>query len=158
MGVSTGKNDPKGMPAFFFSDAMRLDYSSATRANVEKQYASVIPRYWYIDAIVKCQRCEKEFCFTAAEQRVWYEEYGFWIDSFPKRCLTCRHALAEIKALQQEYDRDIARALGTQDIKLKRRMIELIKRLVDMGQDLPPRIHEKRRILSTQIDRDAGAD
>lgn len=158
MDMSFGKNYPQGMPNWLFGNATRLDYSSALKANIQKQNASVVPRYWYIDATVTCDRCEKEFCFTAAEQRVWYEDYGFWIDSFPKHCIVCRRELSEIKAIQQVYDREIARAVGTNDIKLKRRILELINRLIEMGVDLPPRVREKRRILAAQIDRHASGE
>ncbi len=44
---------------------------------------------------LRCERCGEEFWFSANEQRVWYEEWGFWIDSVPKHCAACRTMLRE---------------------------------------------------------------
>jgi Probable zinc-ribbon domain len=71
------------MPAHFFYRSLRIDYGSAVAADIERQNCSICPRYWYVDTIFPCDRCGSEFVFTVAEQRLWYEEYGFWIDSFP---------------------------------------------------------------------------
>jgi hypothetical protein len=147
------KDDPRNMPEWLFPRALRLDYTTVIRAEVAKQNYSILPRFWYIDATVVCVRCGKEFCFTAREQKTWYEEYVFWIDTFPKRCITCRRALREIKELRKQYDRDIARALGTDDLALKQRMIELIDRMEQMGVKLGQRVGDNRRILGKQIPR-----
>ena len=148
-----GRNDPREMPLFLFSRVLRLDYGTAVRADTERQNRSICPRYWYVDAAFPCDRCGAEFTFTAAEQRAWYEEYGFWIDSLPKHCLACRRELRRLKAARQQYDQGVAEALRTRDLDVKKRFASVIDELYELGGDLPPRINENRRRLANQIAR-----
>src|SRR4051812_24513214 len=125
------------MPAHFWGDRPPDDYRSAIRADISKQNYTVAPRFWYVDVSSKCCRCRQDFRFTAEEQRMWYEEYGFYVDSFPKHCQPCRHALRELKSLRQEYDRDIAAAFATRDIELKARLVAIVDRLCEARVNLP---------------------
>jgi hypothetical protein len=148
-----GRDDPREMPGHFFYRSLRIDYGSAVRADPAKQNCSICPRYWYVDAVFPCDRCGGEFEFTAAEQRTWYEEYGFWIDSLPRQCLACRRASRDVRATRQEYDRHVAGALESEDLELKKRLAGVIDRLYELGGQLPPRINENRRRLAHQIAR-----
>jgi len=87
---SFGSSDPKQMPSHLFRDAHALDYTSATRANIEEQNYTVCPRHWYIDAVFNCSDCQRDFLFSVSEQRFWYEERKFFIESLPVRCPECR--------------------------------------------------------------------
>jgi hypothetical protein len=146
-----GREDPREMPSHLFQGSRRIDYGSAVKADPERQNCSICPRYWYVDTTFPCDRCGAEFEFKATEQRVWYEEYGFWIDSLPKHCLACRRQLRDLKATRQEYDRFVAEALRTADIEIKRRLADVIDRLYELGGPLPARINENRRCLALQI-------
>jgi hypothetical protein len=141
------------MPAYFFHEARCLDYESAIKADVAKQNFTVVPRSWYIDATIRCCRCENEFCFSAKEQKTWYEDYGFYVDSFPTRCASCRRELRDAKALRDEYDRDIATSLSSEECEPKVRIVAVIDRLCESGEVLPAKIHENRKILAKQIAR-----
>jgi hypothetical protein len=141
------------MPVHFFYGAIHIDYRSAVRANTAKQNCSICPRYWYVDASFSCARCDREFRFTAREQRTWYEEYGFWVDSRPKHCLPCRQDRRDVKELRREYDREVARAIESDDLECKKRLAAVIDQLCEIGGDLPRRIHENRRRLGHQIAR-----
>jgi Probable zinc-ribbon domain len=146
-----GEDDPREMPAHLFAGALHLDYASAVRANPEKQNCSICPRHWYLDVAFACEHCGERFFFTADEQRVWYEEYGFWIDSRPKHCPNCRRTLRHLKAARQEYDRSIDEALRSENAELKERVAAVIDRLYELGGELPPRINENRRRLARQL-------
>jgi hypothetical protein len=146
-----GQDNPREMPIHFFYGSLRLDYGSAVRADPDSQNCSVCPRYWYIDAIFPCARCGTEFSFTAAEQRTWYEEYGFWVDAFPKHCLACRRDLRNLKDLRHEYDRGVKRAIEGGDLESKKRIANTIDQLYEIGGDLPPGINENRRRLGRQM-------
>jgi hypothetical protein len=148
-----GREDPREMPPHFFLGSLRIDYGSAVPADPERQNCSICPRYWYVDTIFPCDRCGSAFAFTAAEQRVWYEEYGFWIDSLPKHCLDCRRELRDLKAARQEYDRCVEGALQAGDLELKKRLARVIDQLYELGGELPPRINENRKRLARQIAR-----
>ena len=132
-----GELDPRSMPSHLFFGAIRLDFDSALKADISKQNYSVCPRYWYIDATFNCRRCENEFCFTAEEQRNWYEQLNFYVDSLPKHCLPCRRRLRDQKQNRQEYDRDIAAALHGDDAVLKQRLAALIDELCESGVRFP---------------------
>lgn len=146
-----GRDDPREMPPHFFLGSLRIHYASAVRADADRQNCGVCPRYWYVDADFRCARCGDEFTFTADEQRSWYEEYGFWVDAFPKHCLDCRRALRNLKDLRREYDHGVADAMQSADLGAKRRIATLIDQLYEIGGELPPRINENRRRLDRQI-------
>jgi hypothetical protein len=148
-----GRDNPREIPLHLFFGSLRIDYDTAVRAETERQNCSICPRYWYVDAVFPCARCGAEFTFTAAEQRVWYEDYGFWIDSLPKHCLACRRQLRTLKAARQQYDQGVAQALQTGDLDAKKRLAGVIDELYELGGDLPPRINENRRRLANQIAR-----
>jgi hypothetical protein len=148
-----GEHDPREMSPHFFSNAVRLDYASAVKADVARQNYTVVPRYWYVDATFACPRCGEEFCFSAAEQRHWYEELGFYVDSLAKHCAACRAALRARRLRRQEYDRDITSALSGDDLKAKQRVAAAIDELCETGGDLPNQIHANRRLLGAQIDK-----
>ena len=146
-----GRDNPRDMPLHHFWRAVRLDYDSAVRANPERQNCSICPRYWYVDAVFLCERCGNEFTFTADEQRVWYEEHQFWIDSLPRHCLACRRGLRALKTARREYDQSIEQALAADDLELKERIASVIDQLYELGGDLPLRINANRRRLARDI-------
>jgi hypothetical protein len=146
-----GSDDPREMPPHFFLWSLRVDYETAVRADTDKQNCSICPRYWYVDAIFPCRRCGAEFGFSAAEQRAWYEEYGFWVDAVPRHCPACRRDLRNLKALRQEYDRSVSYVLRQGDLGSKKRLADVIDQLYELGGDLPARINENRRRLAHQI-------
>ena len=152
---SFGSDDPREMPPHFFYRSLRVNYETAVRSDPSRQNCSICPRYWYVDAIFPCARCGAEFSFTAAEQRTWYEEYGFWVDSLPKHCPSCRRELRNLKGLRQEYDQSVAQVLQAGDLESKKRLAGIIDQLYEIGGELPPRINENRRRLAKQI---AGAE
>jgi hypothetical protein len=151
---SFGENDPREMPGHLFWQSVRLDYTAAVRSNPEKQNCSICPRFWYVDAYFRCERCGAEFVFTAEEQRVWYEEYGFWIDSLPKHCPACRKDLRQLKAARQEYDRAVAAGLEPGDLASWKRLAAVIDQLYELGGELPARINVNRRRLANLIARE----
>lgn len=132
-----GSTDPKRMPSYLFSGAVQLDLSSAVRANVAKQNYSVCPRHWYIDATFLCLDCNALFTWTADEQRTWFEEYGFYVDSHPTRCVKCRRGRRQLKALRQEYDRTVGRARAGGSLEEKKRVLSLIDQIEEASKLVP---------------------
>ena len=86
------------MPAHFFYSA-RVDYSTAVRADISKQNYSVCPRHWYLNAETICTDCSEPFIFSASEQKFWYEDLYFWVDSFPNQCPNCRKNRRDAKTI-----------------------------------------------------------
>ena len=141
----------EGTKIWHFSHVLKN--TTIGRSCVIGQNCSIGPGYWYVDATFACERCAEEFTFTAEEQRVWYEEYRFWVDSIPKLCLTCRRDARHAKVLRQEYDRRIADVLERGDLENRKRLAAIIDRLCEFGEALPARVHDNRRRLAEQIAR-----
>lgn len=78
-----------------YLSAIAVDESNRVPADPDKQHYTVIPEPMYYSMKLSCERCREEFWFSANEQKVWYEDWGFWIDSIPKHCATCRKLLRE---------------------------------------------------------------
>ena len=148
-----GETSSVNMPRHFFGQCLHINHDSAIRADVSRQNYSVCPRHWYVDATFKCSRCSETFCFTVAEQKRWYEELGFYVDSYAKACPACRRNDRQRKLLRQEYDRDIESTLQSKDVESKKHMANVIDALYSCGTDLPNKIHENRKVLGKQIDR-----
>jgi len=154
MAGNFGEGDPTAMPAHLFWENRGLDYDSAVKADISRQNFTVCPRHWYIDATFVCSRCGHNFLFSAEEQRFWYEELRFFVDSQPRQCQECRSELRQLKALRQEYDREIAKTLRHESSpELKARLIVVIDTLRDGGIVLPDQANENRSTLAKQLER-----
>jgi hypothetical protein len=152
-----GESDPAGMPAHLFWENRGLDYDSAIKADISRQDFTVCPRHWYVNATFACSRCGKDFLFSAEEQRFWYEELRFYVDSQPRQCQECRIELRQLKALRQEYDRVAAKAMRRESShESKARLVAVIDALMDGGVLLPDQMIENRRILASQLERRKG--
>lgn len=87
-----------------------LDYEpamprNAVRGDVRKQnlcLACHAPRYFYVDQYRVCIQCRKDFVFTAAEQKFWYETLGFYGTSVAIRCSSCRRRKRNESSLNQQ--------------------------------------------------------
>lgn len=146
-----GDTDPKLMPRHLFGGAYQLDYASAIRGNPAKQNFSVCPRHWYLDAIFKCDMCRENFTWSAAEQKTWFEQWHFWIDSVPNQCPQCRKLRREAKAARQEYDAIVEQARQGNDLTLKARVLALIDEMTATDDQLPAKIKETYEAFTTQL-------
>jgi hypothetical protein len=75
-----------------YSSALAVDESNCVVANPDKQNYTVVAETVYYSMKLGCKQCHNEFWFPATEQRVWYEDWRFWIDSVPNQCAACRKA------------------------------------------------------------------
>ena len=142
------------MPVHLFWENQGMDYDSAIKADISKQKYCVCPRHWYINAIFTCSRCGQDFTFSAEEQRFWYEELGFYVDSLPRQCRECRSEERTLKALRQEYDCKVASALSRESSpEAKARLVAVIDALVDGGVSLPDQMLKNRSTLARQLER-----
>lgn len=145
-----GNTDPKMMPPHFFYGATNIDYSTAVRAETGMQNYSVCPREWYIDARFICHGCNATFIWSASEQKAWFEDYKFWVDSCPTLCIECRKEKRELKKLRQEYDRLVLKAKSSKEIGIKKKVVYLICSL-ENSLKLPEGIIETKKVLLKQI-------
>jgi hypothetical protein len=60
------------------------------------------PRYFYVNEGKTCVQCGEDFLFSAAEQKFWYENLGFYGTSVPIRCPNCRRQQRSASVLSSE--------------------------------------------------------
>ena len=145
-----GRSDARNMPGHFFSGAIEKDYSSTIKGNPKKQNYSVCPRYWYFDAVFECGSCQQRFTWTANEQKAWFEDYNFWIDSRPRLCKQCNANRRHLANLRKEYDATVAsaRAGGTHEQKM--RIIQIVTTLEDAFTCLPEKMMTTKNLFEHQ--------
>jgi hypothetical protein len=146
-----GDTDPKKMPQHFFFDALAVHHETAVRARIEKQNYSVCPRHWYVDADFRCERCGSEFTWTANEQKAWFEDYFFWVDSQPCHCRECRGELRRLVELRKEYDANVAAARRAGAVDQKSRIVEIVSSLEKALGKLPDKMTETKELFERQI-------
>jgi hypothetical protein len=68
-----------------------ISQGKAFRAHPERQnFCDHLPYLAYFDTFIRCRDCASDFLFSSSEQRHWYEELRFLVQSRPIRCLDCR--------------------------------------------------------------------
>jgi len=139
------------MPLHFFRGALLIDHSTAIRADIGSQNYSVCPRHWYVDADFICEACRKQFTWTAGEQKAWFEDYFFWIDSSPRHCKTCRADRRHLVSLRTEYDTIVAEARPKNAIDQKLRVIEIVRELESSLGRLPEKMIQAKDLFELQI-------
>ena len=78
--------------------------NTAIAADLSRQMPATIPVTHYFDAKRQCIVCQKPFIFFAAEQKYWYEELGFPLESDCVRCVFCRKRQQGVERHRQRYE------------------------------------------------------
>ncbi len=145
---------PKDFPEWFYPNGVRMDFSNTIPTDdYTKQNYSVVPRHWFIDAYCRCEKCNQEFCWTAQEQKRWFDDLHFYVGSFPRECPDCRKKRREMKYRFQRYQTNIKNVLlRSASLESKRGMVMLINQIeIDPDNALPDSVRKKRNILEKQI-------
>jgi len=78
--------------------------NTAISADVNRQTAATVPVTHYYDVIRQCRDCGRSFIFFAQEQKHWYEDLGFGLDSNCVRCAACRKRQQGIARQRERYE------------------------------------------------------
>ncbi len=78
--------------------------NTAILASVSRQTAATVPVTHYFDVKRKCRDCGRPFIFFAREQKHWYEELGFGLDSNCVRCVPCRKQQQGLARQRERYE------------------------------------------------------
>lgn len=78
--------------------------NTAIAADLSRQTSATVPVTHYFDLEHKCCDCQRPFIFFAEEQKRWYEELGFGLESGCVRCVECRKRHQNIAQKRQLYD------------------------------------------------------
>ena len=100
---TTGKNWPYGDSIAYGSRPKRIP-NTAIVADLARQAPATVPVTHYFDLERECRDCGRPFIFFAAEQKHWYEELGFGLDSDCVRCIECRKRQQGIARERELYE------------------------------------------------------
>jgi Probable zinc-ribbon domain len=94
--------------------------NTAIAADVTRQAPATMPVTHYFDVKRTCRDCGRPFIFFAAEQKHWYEELGFKLDTDCVRCVVCRKAQQGIDRMRNRYEElfHVANRTTEQDLEL----------------------------------------
>jgi len=99
----TGQKWPYGVAFLYARDIKRIP-NTAVVADSTRQTIATVPVTHYFDLDRVCRECGKRFIFFAEEQKYWYEDLGFGLDSDCVRCVPCRKRQQGIAQKRQRYE------------------------------------------------------
>jgi hypothetical protein len=95
---------------------------TAIAADLSRQPRATVAVTHYFDAKRRCRDCQRPFLFFAEEQKYWYEELGFPLESDCVRCIECRRQQRGLEQKRERYgellhvpDRTIEQSLELAD-------------------------------------------
>lgn len=78
--------------------------NTAIPAELSRQSPATVPVTHYFDVRRQCLDCGRPFIFFAEEQKYWYEELGFPLESDCIRCAICRKKKQGIEYKRERYE------------------------------------------------------
>ena len=132
----------------------RLIPNTAIRANRSLQAPATIPVSHYFDVRRNCRDCGKPFIFFAEEQRFWYEELGFALESDCVRCVPCRKRQQGLGHARERYEElsHLADRTADQDLEMADCCLTLVEEAVFHRRQL-----QHARSLLKRAKRDLGS-
>jgi hypothetical protein len=98
-----GKKWPHGDLTAYRRDVRRIPNTAIT-ADLSRQKITAVGVTHYFDLDRVCRACGRRFIFFAEEQKHWYEELGFTLNSDCVRCVPCRKQEQGIAHKRQRYE------------------------------------------------------
>ena len=127
--------------------------NTAVAADLTAQAWATVPVTHYFDVERICRDCDRWFIFFAEEQKHWYEELGFGLDSDCVRCVPCRKRQQGIGRQRQRYEELFHVSERTVDENLE--MAECCLSLIEASV-FNNRQAERVRMLLNRIPSDAS--
>jgi hypothetical protein len=78
--------------------------NTAIPADFSRQSPATVPVTHYFDVKRQCRDCGRLFIFFAEEQKYWYEELGFALESDCVRCVVCRKKQRGLEHKRERYE------------------------------------------------------
>ena len=144
----TGLNPIEDLGRTFFhwhsAQGVRVP-NTAIAADLSRQSPATVQVTHYFDAKRQCQDCGKPFLFFADEQRHWYEELGFPLESDCVRCVQCRKRQQGLARTRERYEELFHLPARTSDQQLE--FAECCLSLVEAGTFHQRQLAHVRSIL-----------
>lgn len=99
----TGKEWPYGDLSSYSNRSKRIP-NTAIAADLARQTLATVPVTHYFDLERMCRDCNRPFIFFAEEQKYWYEELGFPLESDCVRCFECRKRQRGVARQREVYE------------------------------------------------------
>lgn len=141
----TGETWPYGEVASRPGQGKRIP-NTAVAADLKAQAWATVPVTHYFDVERLCRDCNRWFIFFAEEQKHWYEELGFGLDSDCVRCVPCRKRQQGIGRLCQRYEELFHLADKTADENLE--MAECCLSLIEESAFSTRQVERVRMLLN----------
>ena len=148
------KNSP--IDISFLKPNDRIVPGTAIVADISKQAPYTVPVTHYYDLERNCRDCGVLFLFFAQEQKYWYEELGFPLESDCVRCPSCRRSLREVRKAQQRYQELVTAEERSADQELE--LADLRLSLVEQGLMTARSLEAVRHFLNRNPDHPRAAE
>jgi hypothetical protein len=149
--AATGKKWPYGDDWSSYSKTKKIP-NTAVIADLSRQTPATVPVTHYFDLERICRDCKRPFIFFAAEQKHWYEELGFGLESDCVRCVECRKRQQGIARQREQYETLFHVEQRTEEQTLQ--MADVCLSLIESGI-FTVRQTERVRMLLNSIPEDA---
>ena len=87
-----------------YCDRTKRIPNTAIAADLSRQTPTTAPVTHYFDLERQCRDCNRNFIFFAEEQKHWYEQLGFGLESDCVRCVDCRKQQQGIARQREIYE------------------------------------------------------
>lgn len=132
--------------------------NTAVAADLTKQTPSTMPVTHYYDVVKTCRDCDRLFLFFALEQKYWYEELGFPLESGCGHCPDCRRRRQHVARQRRRFEElyHVADRSTDQNLEMAETCLTLIeqsvfhKRQVCRVRMLLNRVSAVERVVSTR--------
>jgi len=121
--------------AFNAYDVRRIP-DTAILADLTRQTPAMVAVTHYFDLDRVCIDCDRRFIFFAAEQKHWYEELGFGLESECVRCVDCRKREQGLTQTAQRYEElfHVPNRTAAQNLEMAESCLVLIESQVFSGR------------------------
>ena len=127
--------------------------NTAIAADLRRQVPATVAVTHYYDVTRQCRDCGRSFIFFAEEQKHWYEELGFGLESDCVRCVPCRKRQRGAAGKRERYEELFHVPDRTADENLE--MADCCLYLIESHTFTRRRLEHVRMLLNTVA---AGAD
>ncbi len=129
----------------YCSRTTRID-NTAVVADLMRQTPATVPVTHYFDLERLCRDCERPFIFFAEEQKHWYEELGFGLNSDCIRCVECRKQQQNIARQRKLYESLCHVESGTEEQSIQ--MADACLSLIEVGVFTVRQTQRVRQLLN----------
>jgi hypothetical protein len=134
-------------PSSWLGEESRVVPGTAIEADTSRQISRPVQVTHYYDVEKVCRDCGRRFIFFAEEQKYWYEELQFPLESDCVRCCDCRRQLRAIANQKQRYEHlcHVVNRTVEQNLEMAECCLSLVEQVIFH----PRQIEHVRQLLNS---------